>query len=630
MPSRTGFQLSEDEEDRDLEERWERALQGGARQLRGAYGALPDEDDTDLQPGEPGADDPLGLGVPFRGGESPQVLDWGKYRAQPGRFLNITATIAGKEVKIQVPKNTSPSEINRRLKLRRAELQDASPPPTTRRGHVRKFVKELPWPLRVATEIGPQVAAGIAYGTPGAVTSEVASQATGLSPYSKEAIALAAIAPKALQLGGKALRGVTWTLKKFPMLGYKIAEQIYKGEKAFGPALKFMEVFRPQTSAKILFNRLAKNGILIPQSGMTSTKKVLLELKDELSKHPDAAGMDDMRTMVDSIFDKIFPKGKGPVTRAWKIIDPATGRPHTTTTPATPGADIPWDVIQIQIGAVGRAIGRLTRQGGPKLGAAKKFFGSVFDDLERLARTGGLPKGQLDLFNQARLSARRDFAVDAVQGWIRKSTSPVKAKGAQPAGGYAIDFEKVLRHLDAATTDIPRSTFEKNFQKALKFELPQIREWVKEMAELGPSKGVPSASLVIRGRQARLGAAITGAIGSWVPFAGKGQPLAPLAAGAGAILGAMAPELMAKILLTPHGRTVLKFMMRRGRRVFDPKTIHLIAQTLRGLGQETIRNIPLTNDERQARHLLMQAFKEERLQQRNKKKKRPYSVGSRP
>ena len=104
----------------------------------------------------------------------------------------------------------------------------------------------------------------------------------------------------------------------------------------------------------------------------------------------------------------------------------------------------------------------------------------------------------------------------------------------------------------------------------------------------------------------------------------------PLAAGAGAILGAMAPELMAKILLTPHGRTVLKFMMRRGTRVFDPKTIHLIAQTLRGLGQETIRNIPLTNDERQARHLLMQAFKEERLQQRNKKKKRPYSFGSRP
>jgi len=391
-------------------------------------------------------------------------LEWGGLGGGSDRdpdWDTVSAEVGGKSIVIQVEAGTSDEEAFNQLQIERRKEEKYPAKisqgfiPETWPGEVRQWVKRRPPAQRLAIEYGPtfaaeQIARRVGLGVPAGILTEYVAQKIGLTPKSTAALVLTGGAPLLLKVGGKAARGLWWGIKKFPMTGISIAKKIEDSEDAFGPAMDFWKRFRPEISAKRLFSRLAKNGVHISQAGMTSTKKVLQELRNELSAHPKASGVDDMITMVDSIDEKLFPKGT-PARSVFSVIFDRAGKRFKKTIAAVPGKDIPWDTLQVQVSAVGRAIARLTREKGPKLGAAKKFYGAVFDDLERLARTGGLPPKQLALFNKARMAARREFAVEVFQSWVTDSVKPVGKIGGAKTAGVEINFKRVLQKLVAYT-----------------------------------------------------------------------------------------------------------------------------------------------------------------------------------
>lgn len=524
-------------------------------------------------------------------------------------FEEVEVRVGDEILTIRVPKGTPDEVIKQRVRELEARPSQRPTPlrgagtvrifgvPGTSRAAVRGAVEALPAPLRFAAEAGPSIigtVAGAAAGglaapftagivnpltgaVAGGVAGELLAQETGLAPESTFAKVAAGTGPfvgPAVVKGGQLfLRG----LGRVP--GVSDAARILRVEEASQRLLQLgADVLAKgqgllRHSADRLFEAVRRAGVQIKPQDLTSTLQTLDELATEVRPFRSRPEARQILRTIQTIRQDLGVRRPETVSRIrTDVADPDVARllPEQVALPEIAFKDI-LRIRQL----VGADVGSFERAAGVKLGAAKKMFGSIAEDVDRIAAAGGRTGRVATISKAAAQRAKLEFAVADFDALVR---GHLKILG--ETGDQAVDLNAVRLGL-RALTDPKDARFDKNFATALRGELPEIESFLERAAKLVQSTQVgPGGGLVIRGAAARatrsvLGLATGGLLGG--AAGGGGGAAVGLAGG---LLGAQAPELLRGALLTSRGRHVLERLIRAGRGRINMGALATLSQTL--------------------------------------------------
>ena len=408
------------------------------------------------------------------------------------------------------------------------------------RGEVRKAVKDQPGLIPLLAELSPSaggalVGAGIGLASPvpggaliggmiGGLGGELFAQETGIAPRSDLNLALAGGGPilgKAvgggLRLGRKAVGA---GISKFPFARAARAKNIMKGAvselESLGTRIIGKQTGIMRRTTDELFAAARRVKINIRPNELTKTRSAITELQTELQ--PLAP----------------FPE----IRQAMKVLDNV----KNTILSGNPSLD---DVVRAR-SLIGSAISQAEKKGGAKLGAAKKVFAQLSDDLDAIAKSPFRKGRQARIAKAAIARAKLDFSVKELEQGVARFVKDVP-----DAGGQAINVKGLQKWLRDVTNP-KHARFNKNFSEALKDELPEIKTRLAQLAKIAEA-GSPAGpgSIVVRGQTARTGRIILGGILG----AGAGGTVG---AGVGALIGASAPEMLVAALTTKAGARFLE------------------------------------------------------------------------
>jgi len=395
--------------------------------------------------------------------------------------------------------------------------------------------------------LGP---AGIAVGGAlGGLLGEVTSQELGVSPESRTAMVLSGAAPlvgpvigKAGKLLGKA---GSFLARKSPPFRAAEAQAELEGLIAESGSLGTRVLSKQQgllsRRAAVLFRAARQAKAQITAADLPRTQHALGEL---------AAQAQGFRSL---------PEGRYLLRAIKQIQDDLfqADRPITTN-----------DFGQIRQ-LVGAATGRLETQAGVKLGGTKHLYGAMSDDLDRLAKGGGVT-GKAAAWRQAAgQRAKLEFAVRDLEGVVSKATTTMRGEG----DTVILNAKQVLDRLHLLTN--PKSPgYDKNFASALQNELPEIRKFFEKVNSFtSPGSPAGPGSIVYRGATAKAGREIAQRL--------IGVATGEMIAGtAGAMIGATAPEMITSLLLTQKGRQLMLAMARSGRGTVNATQWAILAEVV--------------------------------------------------
>lgn len=217
------------------------------------------------------------------------------------------------------------------------------------------------------------------------------------------------------------------------------------------------------------------------------------------------------------------------------------------------------------IKTIGKAIGKMEREGGAELGAFKHVLAGMYDDLGRAPTlsVSGATANQVEaiaLRKAAVEASRREFALEELTETVASNIKIVSSQGDL----LNIHAGSILNRIKALTNPASKS-YDKNFVLGLKKELPEIEKWFTEVNKIPSIKG-SGGTLVLQGLFAGAGSALGGVPG----------------AAMGAVIGAQIPEHVIASLLSPAGRKImlesLKAGEKLGRSVITPQVLNLTSQ----------------------------------------------------
>lgn len=496
----------------------------------------------------------------------------------PKEFENVIIRSGDEIIKVRVPKGTPDDEIKAFISAPSESTMPVAPtnqgplglvPESFRKG-IAEEVSKQSFLQRFAGQSGLPIGLAAGGGALGALTGpfapvaipvlagvgglagELITEELGFSPTSRLNQVLAGISPGVGSLAGKTLqlgkKGIGFIAKKSPP--FRAAESIAELEKftketgSIGAKILEKQQGLMGRESRILFRaaRMAKAPLTADDLPSTRAALDLLETEAKDFKHfPEGQ---QILGVIEQIKGDLFPKAK--VAMETTGIFDKFGAPITKTT-MTSGKEVTTESLGRIRQLIGASIDRLQAQSGVRLGAAKKFFSGLADDMENLARSGGPAGPAAQLRIAAGKRAKLEFAVKDMEAIITKATKPMKGEG----DTVVLNAKTVLDRLEQLTN--PKSDlFDKNFASALKNELPEIKKFFQEINKLSPttSPGGP-ASIVYRGATAKLGRNI--ALG-----AGLGFVVGDVTGGTiGAMIGATLPEMITALLLTPNGRKIM-------------------------------------------------------------------------
>jgi len=437
------------------------------------------------------------------------------------------------------------------------------------RGSVRETVENQPGLLQLVTELTPSVggalggaALGFGVGGPpgavagaviGGVTGETIGQETGIAPESKLNLALSAGGPVLGPAVGsvvKAGRRVAGFLStKLPFAAAARAKNVV-GEvvdefESLGTRILDKQTGLQARPASDLYGAVRRSGVVAPGKALDNTRDAINRLKLEMSPSQDLEEVGQALKMLERIAGTIEP-GKPSV-----IINKAG---QAISAPNTVSIDTLVAIRQ----QVGIAVRRAESKGGVKLGAAKKLFATISDDLDRIASSPDLSRRAAKLAQAAVKRAKLEFSVKDFEGAVAKFT-----KDTPDATGTVININGLQKWLRDVTNP-KHANFDKNFSTALKDELPAIKERMVTLSKIlgkGGSAGGPG-SLVIRGRLTSQAVGIMAGLGMAGPTGGI----------IGALVGTHAPEMLVGMLTTKTGSKFLEGAANLGKGTINIKS----------------------------------------------------------
>lgn len=440
-------------------------------------------------------------------------------------------------------------------------------------------------------------------GTVGSLIGEFISQEAGVSPASDVNLGLAAAGPVVGRGLAAGFRGAGRVIGKgievLPPVKVARAKNILKfaGDRLenLGASILASQKGLIARPANELYTAARKAGITLSGDNLKATRANLAELTEQmkpLSAIPEVQQAMKILSMTDDllsgqrIVSKLTREQAGAFARGVPGIQRIGGGGNTQfiiTEPIDFG-----NLIQARQ-AVGVAVKRFRNAGGQKLGATKKTFASLVDDLDNMVkgdatrastRTAQLAKTRTARIAKAAVKrAKLEFAVRDLEGMVSRFTKEIPGED-----GITINVKGLIERVRVATSP-KHPRFDKNFTDALADDLPEIKKNLRAFAkvlEVG-TPGGPGA-LVVRGLSAKAGRAVVGGLAG---FALGG----PIAGGIGALLGANGPEMLVALLTTKRGTNLLSQVARAGNGEISQKAWLTLGQVLvrsMGHGRETV------------------------------------------
>lgn len=416
---------------------------------------------------------------------------------------------------------------------------DVPDPSTT--GVGRAIDKVASFGLPIAGGIIGARFGGIGGGIAGSAAGTAASQGMGFEPVDPAQIALSGAA-NAIPLIGR-IPGVK-------QVGGKIADFIpgvkdVKLHDVAEKALPFVDKAIKLTPAAPLWAQVKRLGATTLPA-MPTTVTAVKEAQREVGMLAQGIpGVKDLSKMVNSL--------------AFKFNKPTT-----------------FEAVDANIKALGKAIGKMEREGGVELGRAKKLLSSMYDDLQSAPLN--VPGSQLAQANAARQAAvdasKREFAKEEITTAVHKAVTPVSGQGdllkINPA-----DVLKKLRGM----TDPVSPTYDKNLVTSLAAELPEIEKFFLQANKIMGKRGEPG-SLVIQN------IAAGAAVGTASAVLGAGPAMSAMAAAA----GAQTPKLLAEVLASPVGRKIILEGLHPDIKFISPQLVNTAWQAIRAITPDDLQS----------------------------------------
>jgi len=373
------------------------------------------------------------------------------------------------------------------------------------------------------------------------VAAEGVNQATGLSPRSNTALALAAVPGPLVEGARAAYQGA----RRFVGHGLPGAANVLKGE-AEKKALDMAKTLDPPIPSKDLYQQLDAAGqsveVKFPKT-LVEAKRVGRELEHRLYPPPEAKRF---AQRAEDVFQTPGKPGTPAQTVATGLLD-AQGRPITRTTPGTPG----------------------TPARGTSVEDALRNMSDVGDDI-RAARRAGDNKLASDLtryravmgedFDQSGLGAAHKAASRAFrQEQGAKEVHSIIEDATKSEGGIdRMNIDKAINAIDTMSRDDPffKGSFDAGKLETIQERLRGLAVEVRKFSRKG--------ELMF----------FTGA-GATAGYAAGG----PAGAIGGAALGMAAPELIADFLATKKGMAFLHYMVKEGKGTVSAPLLKAFLQT---------------------------------------------------
>lgn len=220
--------------------------------------------------------------------------------------------------------------------------------------------------------------------------------------------------------------------------------------------------------------------------------------------------------------------------------------------------DLP--ALDANIKLIGKAIGKMEREGGSELGAFKKVLASLYDDLEHAPLLSGNTAEVVALRKAAVQASKKEFALDELKETVFSGTRVL----AGSTDAMTIDAAKILNRIESLVNPSSKS-YDKNFVTGLGKELPEIKKWFTVVNSIARQAG-KGGTLILQGMFAGAGAALAGTPG----------------AVAGAMVGAQVPDMLFSSLVSPAGRKILLQAVQAGeklgRSTITPQVLNLTSQ----------------------------------------------------
>ena len=301
--------------------------------------------------------------------------------------------------------------------------------PAEARGKVRETIEEQPGLLQLLAEITPSIggalggaALGAPFGPPGILAGGIAgglagetiAQETGVAPESELNLALAAGGPLLGTAAGAAFKGVRRLFgaasTKIPFAATARARNtvgsVVEEFESIGTRILGKQTGLLARSAGDLYGAVRNAGVVFPGKALNNTRDAISKLIQEM----DAT--------------KSFPEVRQALNHLKKVdasIGP--GKPSTildiSGNPIAAPNTVSIDTLVAVRQQIGVAIRRAESAGGVKLGAAKKAFATISDDLDKIAADPSLTGRAARLAKAAVQRAKLEFSV---KSWISMST----------------------------------------------------------------------------------------------------------------------------------------------------------------------------------------------------------------
>lgn len=411
---------------------------------------------------------------------------------------------------------------------------------------IRHTVSDIPLPWRLGVEAGPSMGgAGLGLKAAsalsllpspwtkipralrylmagaGALGGEEVAQETGVSPESVISKGAAAVLPPVAAAPARATaRSARGFAKGFP--GAPKAVERVVSEEAEEAIPRMRSALGQKPRSKYYYGQVEKTRVPLGKEDLPGVRKGIQSLRQEIER----TGATEL------------PEGR----QIGKVLDNAEA--------ALSSGEFDMEGLVRLAQYVGQANRRWRKSGGQKLGAVKKLYRDIHENLKDLTK-GPRTKESAEAARNAIAAARREFAVNGLFDDFAKAFRVEGGEGDR----VLFDARTALQKFKNSTNpDHPQ--YNRNLVESLeKDELKDIKQFLTWTNKHIGKKGM-IGNIVVRGRGAKGGEeAMKGAflLGTGGFFAGG-----PLAAGLGALIGARLPEWVAGGLLTKQGRKIIK------------------------------------------------------------------------
>lgn len=224
--------------------------------------------------------------------------------------------------------------------------------------------------------------------------------------------------------------------------------------------------------------------------------------------------------------------------------------------------EVPFQVLRAELRRIGDRVGGTKMAGGETHGAYKHLFRTGYDDLEAAAAGGNPAMPAVTALKEANAARKVEFVVDDLAELFS-----IQGGGLSPRPeGVAVNFGTIIKNIEKDPTI--KKTLGAAPYKELIDDL--YRMWKKTPA-LGAVPGVDAGSKNVLTRTGGLAGLGTAAGGYF--YGGVG---ATVGGGLGASIGAWGPGVIARLVSTKMGRSVLQGMLDGNRGILTPEAIAIL------------------------------------------------------